>query len=653
MDVVGKKDEAPQQSFAKPSGTMLLLIVLFSIDDLNPVRFACSYTFGLITKRQVGSVAALLLFGVCIHQRRQLLYFVGRLFFRCTLNNMFFRSVEVVGAHNLPATGPVILTGNHNNQFVDGLILLTNCEREISFMIAQKSYDRPFVGFLARAFNCIPVSRPQDVAVKGNGLVFPDGTTRLRGEGTQFLTQVDAGAQLVLKGHDPIKIKSIASNTEVELSAEVPALADGSGMSYKVLPKVDQSKMYDAVYKSLTQGKCLGIFPEGGSHDRTDLLPLKAGVAIIALGATAKYHINIPIVPVGLTYFDGHRFGGRVVVEFGSPIDIPEPICAQYETDKHAAVDALLQMVTNGMRGVIVPTPDYHTLQLIYMARRLFAQDGLKLSTEQSMDLSRRFAAGLDRIMQLVHDAPVRSENDSGIVSPGEVASGAKLSAEDIKCIEDLRADLEKYRATLKSLGLRDHHVRSIGWWSTADLVGRVLYLVGTMALGAIPQVLFNVPAMAIARALAVTEQKKAVQASSVKLKGLDVVMSYKVLYCLMFSPVVYTIYTVVLFTCTSYSTTTIVLLLFALPVFSYLGTMASEQGFRTYHDVVPLLRRLNPQNRAQQDEIPALRASLQKRLRQAVRKYGPLCEDIYYGKKVDWNKEFCQEVSPGKGKSE
>lgn len=29
----------------------------------------------------------------------------------------------------------------------------------------------------------------------------------------------------------------------------------------------------------------MGIFPEGGSHDRTDLLPLKAGVAVIALEA--------------------------------------------------------------------------------------------------------------------------------------------------------------------------------------------------------------------------------------------------------------------------------------------------------------------------------------------------------------------------------
>ena len=58
-----------------------------------------------------------------------------------------------------------------------------------------------------------------------------------------------------------------------------------------------------------------GIFPEGGSHDRTDLLPLKVGVALIAYSALEKDGINVPIVPVGLNYFKAHRWRGRAVVE--------------------------------------------------------------------------------------------------------------------------------------------------------------------------------------------------------------------------------------------------------------------------------------------------------------------------------------------------
>ena len=50
---------------------------------------------------------------------------------------------------------------------------------------------------------------------------------------------------------------------------------DYQGTKYKVAPKIDQTKVYDAVFQRLNDGGCVGIFPEGGSHDRTELLPLK------------------------------------------------------------------------------------------------------------------------------------------------------------------------------------------------------------------------------------------------------------------------------------------------------------------------------------------------------------------------------------------
>ena len=35
---------------------------------------------------------------------------------------LFFREIEVINQENLPDDGPVIVYGNHNNQFVDGLV---------------------------------------------------------------------------------------------------------------------------------------------------------------------------------------------------------------------------------------------------------------------------------------------------------------------------------------------------------------------------------------------------------------------------------------------------------------------------------------------------------------------------------------------------
>mmetsp|Transcript_52331 Transcript_52331/g.150817 ORF Transcript_52331/g.150817 Transcript_52331/m.150817 type:complete len:717 (-) Transcript_52331:50-2200(-) len=644
-------ESRPWQDAARPVGTVLLVIILCAVDDLNPVKIFCSYALhyesvtGLhLTEGRIALIALVLLLAIVVIERQQLLYFCARAFFRCTFSNLFFRSVEIVGMDNLPKNGPVILTGNHNNQFVDGIILLTNCSRQISFMIAQKSFDRPLVGFLARAFHCIPVTRPQDNAFRGAGLVSSDGTSTLHGVDTRFREQMEDGVLVEFEGSPgPLRVKTIVSDTQLVLDTDQKAVSSSKGVSYKIYPKVDRATMYDKVYSALRKGQCLGIFPEGGSHDRTDLLPLKAGVAIIALDAQRKHHMSVPIVPVGLNYFQGHRFGGRVVVEFGPPIVVPEQIYLQHETDRRGAVEAMLQLIATGMRSVIVPTPDYQTLQQIYMARRLYVPDGLKLSAEQTMDLNRRFAVGVQRLLRAVAEGPADDGSGSpSSRSPSSVATAdINLSQEDLQLIREFKAEVGDYIATLKRLGLRDHQVRQIGWWGVPDLVGRLLFLVVTMSLAALPQLMFSLPIMFFASKFAATEQRKALKASSTKLAARDVVMSYKIIYVLILVPCLYIIYGSLILLFCSWCWTTIVLVLFSCPISAFLGTKASEQGVRAYADIVPLFHRLLPGPRAEQDKLPARRAALQKKLNQAVKRFGPLLGDLYHGKSVDWAKEM------------
>jgi glycerol-3-phosphate O-acyltransferase/dihydroxyacetone phosphate acyltransferase len=82
-----------------------------------------------------------------------------------------FSSVEVLGLENIPKHGPIIFTGNHMNQFVDGLVIMSTCPHTVGFLIAEKSFKKPVIGDLAKAAGCIPVIRPQDVASKGIGQV--------------------------------------------------------------------------------------------------------------------------------------------------------------------------------------------------------------------------------------------------------------------------------------------------------------------------------------------------------------------------------------------------------------------------------------------------------------------------------------------------
>lgn len=37
--------------------------------------------------------------------------------------SLFFSNMEILGAENMPAFGPTIIVGNHNNQFADGILL--------------------------------------------------------------------------------------------------------------------------------------------------------------------------------------------------------------------------------------------------------------------------------------------------------------------------------------------------------------------------------------------------------------------------------------------------------------------------------------------------------------------------------------------------
>merc|ERR1719199_2063641 len=98
----------------------MLITLMLSVDELNPVKVLCGYTQGIVCQGQIAWLAGAVLFVIAVDQRHRLIYDGGRLFLRCTLNNIFFKSVEVVGCEHVPENGPLILTGNHNNQFVDG-----------------------------------------------------------------------------------------------------------------------------------------------------------------------------------------------------------------------------------------------------------------------------------------------------------------------------------------------------------------------------------------------------------------------------------------------------------------------------------------------------------------------------------------------------
>lgn len=199
-------------------------------------------------------------------------------------------------------------------QFVDSLVLMrvirSEAHRRISWLIAEKSFRRKFIGFLARGIGTLPVARAMDNLKPGTGTIYlPDPInepTLLRGVGTNFegpgfekdgtialptingtshsaaIAEVRGPEELILK--KPFKHRDALGqltgrkdiDNDGKFSGDVSEQnPDFKGTKFKVAPHVDQTAVYQAVFKRLGAGGCVGIFPEGGSHDRTTLLPLK------------------------------------------------------------------------------------------------------------------------------------------------------------------------------------------------------------------------------------------------------------------------------------------------------------------------------------------------------------------------------------------
>lgn len=75
---------------------------------------------------------------------------------------VFYRNVEAAGLDRVPAAGPTILVLNHPNGLMDPLLLLCLSPRPVSFLAKSPLFTMPFVSLFVKAFDSIPVYRPQD-----------------------------------------------------------------------------------------------------------------------------------------------------------------------------------------------------------------------------------------------------------------------------------------------------------------------------------------------------------------------------------------------------------------------------------------------------------------------------------------------------------
>jgi glycerol-3-phosphate O-acyltransferase/dihydroxyacetone phosphate acyltransferase len=220
--------------------------------------------------------------------------------------------------------------------------------REINFLVAAVSTKNKWLNFFLKLVNFIPTRRPQDEIYAGTGKITSVKGSTLKGQGTNF-TKTLSEKSTVIFGSPKVELfvkkvlddetLEIDNSKGVELEAEV---------DFKVLPKVDQAKMFDNCWKLLAKGQVVGIFPEGGSHDQLGLLPIKAGVGIIYMGAIEKYNADVQVMACGINYDNGHKFRSTAILEYGVPYKMPDEEVHRYKIpeQKKEVVNDFLQLIS-------------------------------------------------------------------------------------------------------------------------------------------------------------------------------------------------------------------------------------------------------------------------------------------------------------------
>ncbi len=163
---------------------------------------------------------------------------------------------------------------------------------------------------------------------------------------------------------------------------------------------IDNTEGFSQCDVFLRGGGTLFIAPEGSSYLDWKLRPLKTGTARIAFSAMKDNDLPFHIVPVGLTYFDGHQFGGALYLEAGTPIDV-RPFMSAYEANPSTAYETLTAYISEQMRPLMLDTTDKAQETLLYHFDKLLGLENLPLEARY-LQLSR----WIETIKQLAIEQP-------------------------------------------------------------------------------------------------------------------------------------------------------------------------------------------------------------------------------------------------------
>eukprot|EP00668_Euglena_longa_P020614 GGOE01025657.1.p1 GENE.GGOE01025657.1~~GGOE01025657.1.p1 ORF type:complete len:728 (-),score=153.09 GGOE01025657.1:445-2304(-) len=468
------------------------------------------------------------------------------------------------------------------------------------------------------------------MAKKGFGKLEKLEGTVLTGSGTQFTSQVNPKDCIgwrtpACTDEVTVVVKEVKSDTELLLEQGVPeGHFAGPIEKFRILPKVDHSQMYNAVYDKLKGGHAVGLFPEGGSHDRTSLLPFKSGCAVFALGAT-KHGCRPVIIPFGLTYFHGHHFRSRAHLEFGEPLYISDEILELYNQNPKAGVKALVAQIEDAVKDITMQFRNYDEMKMIHTMRHLYVPYKVTLVTGEYLRMTRRLAQAYDMLRDNEH-------------------------------IISLAKKIQHYQTLTESFWLIDAQVETIPEmkrlksdpWLMYFIFVRSLLALFFFCMLAAPGYLLNFPLVAIAKLVAVRQARIALAGSTVKVAGRDVMASYKIITLMSVGPIMFT--SIFLFNWWFYSFTYAVSISLFLMMLTYISLYAIPEAILRIKSIIPFfLWMCFKRYRRMFDMLYEERRELEKEVRKTVGALGPTCGERIWSDRTQTIYEIIKEEESNK----
>ncbi len=225
---------------------------------------------------------------------------------------------------------------------------------------------------------------------------------------------------------------------------------------------------FDNCFELLRRGRCIAIFPEGISHDETQLQKIKTGAARIALGAVgkndelgmtndeSKENSSLKIVPVGLYYTSKTSFRSEALIRYGEVFEV-EPVALDENGEPpRDAVRALTAKIEKSLRDVTLNLATETELDAVLKAEALFS------SVFENLIFKQTLTQTVGRLQNLA-------------------AKYALLEKNDPQKMRELNEKVTRYENNLKRSGITTESLSVLQhptWYVFRYLVLRVVFLI-------------------------------------------------------------------------------------------------------------------------------------------------------------------------------